>query len=131
MEIILSIFLTLEVKSYLILTNFWKIVRILVISEKSDLGTHSAIYTLKSRVFYQCYLVETLSHLNLGTWPLPLTQAPDVKWWQLMYSLRRLGLTSDILINFSVSTDLRNSSRYRKKKFKQYTLYVLSSLTNH
>ena len=42
MEIILSIFLTLEVKSYLIITNFWKIVRILMISEKSDLGTHSA-----------------------------------------------------------------------------------------
>ena len=42
-EIIFSIFLTLEVKSYLILTNFWKIVRILMISEKSDLGTHSDI----------------------------------------------------------------------------------------
>ena len=41
-EIIFSIFLTLEVKSYLILINFWKIVRILMISEKSDLGTHSA-----------------------------------------------------------------------------------------
>jgi len=41
MEIILSIFLTLEVKSYLILINIWEIVRILVISEKSDLGTHS------------------------------------------------------------------------------------------
>ena len=40
-EIIFSIFLTLEVKSYLILINFWKIVRILMISEKSDLGTHS------------------------------------------------------------------------------------------
>ena len=39
--IILSIFLTLEVKSYLILINFRKIVRILMISEKSDLGTHS------------------------------------------------------------------------------------------
>ena len=42
MEIILSIFLTLEVKSYLILINIWEIVRILVISEKSDLGMHSA-----------------------------------------------------------------------------------------
>ena len=42
-EIIFSIFLTLEVKSYLILINFWKIVRILMISEKSDLGTHSII----------------------------------------------------------------------------------------
>ena len=41
-EIILSIFLTLDVKSYLILINFWEIVRILMISEKSDLGTHSA-----------------------------------------------------------------------------------------
>ena len=48
-EIIFSIFLTLEVKSYLILINFWKIVRILMISEKSDLGTHSELCLIGAR----------------------------------------------------------------------------------
>ena len=52
MEIILSIFLTLEVKSYLILINIWEIVRILVISEKSDLGTHSAFTILDHKQKY-------------------------------------------------------------------------------
>ena len=52
MEIILSIFLTLEVKSYLILINIWEIVRILVISEKSDLSTHSACNTPESKICF-------------------------------------------------------------------------------
>ena len=52
-EIIFSIFLTLEVKSYLILINFWKIVRILMISEKSDLGTHSGVLNSKVLCTFQ------------------------------------------------------------------------------
>ena len=42
-EVILGIFLSFGVKSYLIHTKFWENVRILVISEKSDLATHSAL----------------------------------------------------------------------------------------
>ena len=60
-------------------------------------------------------LLDTLT--QLGVWPGPL-QSPawlpdtDTHWWDIMYALRRMGLSSDILINFSVSTDLRNSSRH-------------------
>ena len=63
-------------------------------------------------------LLDTLSQLGLGTWPAPLQSrdtwdvaADTVTWYQIMYRLREMGLTSDTLINFSVSTDLRNSSR--------------------
>ena len=43
MEVILGIFLTYRVKSYLFLTKFWENVRILAISEKSDLTMHSGL----------------------------------------------------------------------------------------
>ena len=62
-------------------------------------------------------LLDTLSQLGLGTWPAPLQSdtwavaADTVTWYQIMFRLREMGLTSDILINFSVNTDLRNSSR--------------------
>ena len=65
-EIIFSIFLTLKVKSYLILINFWKIVRILMISEKSDLGTHSGKGSKKkNKINY--------GKFHIGSWPPPLT----------------------------------------------------------
>ena len=60
-------------------------------------------------------LVATLT--SLGVWPGPLQSrawepAAGLRWWDVMYTLRRLGLSSDLLINFSVATDLRNSSRH-------------------
>ena len=60
-------------------------------------------------------LLDTLT--QLGVWPGPLqspswTPDTDIHWWDIMYTLRGMGLSSDILINFSVSTDLRNSSRH-------------------
>ena len=52
----------------------------------------------------------------LGSWPVTAgpSWSPPTSWsWQsLIYKLRSLGLGTDFLINFSVSTDLRDSSRH-------------------
>ena len=69
MEIILSIFLTLEVKSYLILINIWEIVRILMISEKSDLGTHSVpAICLNKFLFELFHQAESIFCPSLTLW---------------------------------------------------------------
>ena len=62
-EIILSIFLTLDVKSYLILIIFWEIVRIMVISEKSGLSTHSAFLMTISYIssYFDAFIGATTS----------------------------------------------------------------------
>ena len=61
-------------------------------------------------------ILETLT--QLGVWPGDLGLIPGwqpelgTMWYDIMYKLRAMGLSSDVLINFSVTTDLRNSSKH-------------------
>ena len=51
---------------------------------------------------------------KLGGWPLlegSSWDEGDFKWYEVIYKLRELGFSTDYLINFSVTTDLKNSSR--------------------
>ena len=51
---------------------------------------------------------------KLGGWPLLEGRSwheVDFKWYEVIYKLRELGFSTDYLINFSVTTDLKNSSR--------------------
>ena len=84
-------------------------------------------YNLAKNAYRACMDQETIERLGvsplldtlakLGVWPGPLqttswTPTDEHTWYNIMYKLRSMGLSSDILINFSVSTDLRNSSKH-------------------
>ena len=84
-------------------------------------------YILAKNAYRACMDQETIEKLGvtplldtlaqLGVWPGPLQSASwtptnEQTWDNIMYKLRSMGLSSDILINFSVSTDLRNSSKH-------------------
>ena len=50
---------------------------------------------------------------KLGGWPLLEGSSWDeegFKWYEVIYRLREMGFSTDYLINFSVTTDLKNSS---------------------
>ena len=83
-------------------------------------------YSLAKDAYFACMNRQKIEMLGvspltdilrqLGGWPVVAgsdwTAGPQWTWFSLIYQLRQLGLGTDFLINFSVSTDLRDSSKH-------------------
>lgn len=65
---------------------------------------------------------------EFGGWPVIVGDSWDESnflWSEMIYKLRRMGFSSDLFIDFSVTTDLKNSTLRTIDVAKYFTLYKL------
>ena len=65
---------------------------------------------------------------EFGGWPVIVGDSWDESnflWFEMIYKLRRMGFSSDLFIDFSVTTDLKNSTLRTIDVAKYFTLYKL------
>lgn len=91
--------------------------------EGSILAEEPQPYSMSKSVFQSCMNTDLIEELglnplksilkNLGGWPVLQGDSwanQDFKWYEMTYKFRKQGYSVDYMVDFSVTTDLKNSS---------------------